>query len=643
MMADNTATGGLIAIAKERMKAMVAEEKVGSDAYSKSLRCYETVVHPLFIERLSIWWQDLSNRSNIQGRTFIYDNRVEGFTGSKLMNYVFQSFYDQEPRETIDIIYPKLSTRTTVLLSSSLGLDMRSEVEAWLESHYDASNLETISLRSLCTEELGHAVTQDLLDNTLNSSLSQSIKSFLFRNHFRFPSNQFVTVDNRLINCDLKMTTKYYASRDDLRAYCSDSSRLRSLVACCLNRLFSPKSMLLRKKLHSAQVLRPDKKDILDIHIPEATSDDERIYLLLVDISNFTGSLANAWLMLYCMSLELDCGRLKDRYQLFGIGKYFVTASWKELLILYIYLTVGVPCWIEELSKFGYLSGGFLGVGGNISIGLLCLALILQDLIDRLKRQVIDYRLQAGGDDIAIVVRCLEKDIDGLSNDIKEDLGQYIGRLKEFDVFDLVGLEDGIMEDAIFCRKRILFRRYNGYIHLTGEPSVPLPSSLFPSTRITKRYLQIQAWSELDYGLIGFEKAMPNSTRLTDTLRQLFLETYRQVIPMRTYKKKYLTGNHRVIQVGRDLVTDLAHKAICEVRAVQYCGIVALSDYESKLRHALVREFVTLAEVYTGENPIKIVMTKAEANCLSITRWSERIYVNYDEELLVELSNIVNG
>lgn len=389
-------------LTKRRLAAMAAGINVGSDAVRKSLRCYDTTVHPLFIERLSIWWDELSKVSVTEGRTFTYNQDVTGMTGSYLMNYLFQSFYLQEPGPTAEVIYPKISRKTSVLYTLSTGDSMFGEVKNWLRENQHEDPQNVVSMRELAERELGSTVVSDLLDNPLRSSLSQGIRSFLLANHFTFPSHEFVHVTGRCLRKDLIMKMKYYPARDDLRAYCSDHNRLRSTVACCLNRMILPKSMTTRRALHSASILRPDKKDVLDLHLSKAFAENSNTYLILADVSNFTGSFANAWLMLYVMSLDLACGNLEDRYQLFSIGGTFLEASWGELLTLYLYLTVGVPCWIESQSRFGYLSGGFLGVGGNITIGLLCLSVVLQEALRHIQPKVFDQRAQAGGDDIAI-------------------------------------------------------------------------------------------------------------------------------------------------------------------------------------------------------------------------------------------------
>merc|ERR1711974_104423 len=97
--------------------------------------------------------------------------------------------------------------------------------------------------------------------------MARAISSFLLTYKFCFPSNEFVEVDGRVRTDRLRMNVRYYPARDDLRAYCSDHDRLRHLVASLLHQLISPKAMSTRLKLHTASILRPDKKDILDQHL----------------------------------------------------------------------------------------------------------------------------------------------------------------------------------------------------------------------------------------------------------------------------------------------------------------------------------------------------------------------------------------
>jgi hypothetical protein len=619
----------------KRFGALVAEEKLGSDAISKSLRCYDTEVHPTLMERWCALRERFGRGNCVQGATFLYDKDVEGLTGSNVMNYLFKSFYVQEPGDTVELIYPKLSTKTNVFISSYDGLDMRGEVGEWIE-HAKFEVDEIVPLRRLAEEELGADVISDIIDNCENSVLTLGIEEFLSSNEFTFPSNQFLHITNRKVTTDLKMKVKYYPSRDDLRAYCADHSRLRSLVASCLNRMISPKSMFKRLNLDSASILRPDKKDVLDIHFIKPSDPDIKTYLLLADISNFTGSLGNSWLMIFIMGLELASGRLEDRTQLFGVGSHVVAASWMELLILYTYLTVGVPCWVEEWSSFEFLSGGFLGVGGNITIGLLCLAMILQDLLKRL-RKVCFIRVQAGGDDVAFVVQCSDKDINGICDTIRRELTKYIGNLKEFELIPIDDLDDGVIEGQVFCKKRIILRREGRDWHLEGEPSVPLNQVLTSEHLLSKLYQQVAAWRELDYNLLNFERLMPNHKDITNGIRCLFFERYPNVQPIRTHKTKYLTGRMRVLKVGRSSITDSGFNIVCNIPSICHNNVWSLTSFESKLHHALTLDLVMIEKV--GPEKEEVVMLKEERGSLAVIRWVERVVYDCDVSYVDELRN----
>jgi hypothetical protein len=344
------------------------------------------------------------------------------------------------------------------------------------------------------------------------------------------------------------------------------------------------------------------------------------------------------------MGLEIACGNLEDRYQLFGMGANLVGASWKELLLLYLYLTVGVPCWVEDQSRFAHLSGGFLGVGGNISIGLLCLAIILQDVIKRLRPRVWDIRVQAGGDDIALLIQCSPAELEEISELIRGELERYIGLVKDYVVLDLEDCDDGILDEVLFCRKRIIMRTTTRRIHLEGEPSVPLPQSLVPLPPIRRKDLQVKAWYELDNSLRVFENKMPNVEVLTDSLRQLFLDQYREVKPLRVHQERSLTSSHRILQYDTYLITDVAHKVVLSIPQVWYHGSAALVNYGAKVRHALSMETVVMMKVAKDEDSSDlIVMTSTEAGMLKRTFWNERIHVDFNIELLDELISIIEN
>lgn len=624
----------------ERMKTMAAQEKLGSDAIAKSLRAYETKVHPMFIERLSVWWRELDKRSVFEGRTFKYNKEVAGLTGSNVMNYVFQSFYDQEPTEEVDVIYPKISRKTTSYKTLAKGTDMRSEVEKWLSCFCHEGNSNVVTLRQLAESELTTEVVADLLDNVGTSSLTLGIKELLLGNGFMFPSNQVVHVSGREITKELRMKVKYYPSRDDNRAYCSDGSRLRSLVAAFLNRMFSPKSIHSRLNLHSASILRPDKKDVLDISLPYLRSDEHKAYLVLLDVSNFTGSFANSWLMVYTMCLEVTLGKLEDRTQICAVGPYFVTARWSELLLLYLYLVVGVPCWIEDHSKYGYLPGGFLGVGGNITIGLLCLALILEDLRCRLRELAFYIQIQAGGDDIAIAVICNQVDEEIIFSTIEEALDAYVGQLKEFEIIDLDDYDNGLLDEHTFCKKRIFIEKSSRGYKLTGEPSVPLPETLFHN-EVRGLRNQIQAWRELDYTLLCFEDTMPGHEQLTDALRALYLATYPNVKPIRSRSVFILNGQIKFYELGNWKVTDVALQRIQEIHSVEYGAVKTLTTLQSKIHHALVNEYVSLVKFRVTETlEDNLVIAEGEAKLLEVQRDTERLHIRFENPLLVELITI---
>jgi hypothetical protein len=406
----------------QRLQKMSAGLGIGTDACSKSLRGYDTHLFDPFMERMRVHYPQLGQGKLIYGKTFTYHySRVNGLSGSNLMNDLFSSFYLQEVREDeeVYVIYPKISNKTKFEdPGEEVNPIMRDSVIQWIQDH---SNDGVASLWSLASSQLGNSVTDDLLVDFRNSSLSQSIMTFLVSNQNRFPASEHVSCRNRVTRQDLIMDIKYYPARDDNRAYCRDTNRLRQVVGACLNRLILPKSKALRKRTRVASVFNDDEKDILKLSIPISTKEDYVTKLVLLDISNFTGSFANTWIMIFIMALDSQTC-LRNKYNFYGFGPNVLVGGWHEILVLYLYLTVGYPCYVESLDEYHTLPGGFLGVNANITTSLLCLAVILKYVRSRGRQLGLDVHCQAGGDDSAFVVHGPETTVNHFISSISNDM-----------------------------------------------------------------------------------------------------------------------------------------------------------------------------------------------------------------------------
>jgi hypothetical protein len=395
-----------------------------------------------------------------------------------------------------------------------------------------------LAFRTLANSLLGFDVAEDLLTNDLKENqLGHHIAQFLQVNDCKFPHDKFLTIPTREIVADLVMTTKYYPARDDFRAYCRDENALRHLCGICLHRLFMPWLMDVRQNLEREQVIPAIDKDILDIILPYPRSYEVAL-LILGDVSNFTGSLGNSWLMLFCMALELGQGGLWEKLpNLYSVKGALFSATWKELLIVYLYLNVGYPAFVQEMDEYQQLPGGFLGVAANITVGLTYLALVLQNLINLLKGTCRVVKAQAGGDDFAFGL-IVKNDDKGLTVQlIKDHMLQYVGHLKEFHIIELDKSRPGKLDSLTFCRKPITINALPTCLHALGKDNPPVLRDLLPNSTLDVELVQ-ERWLSYDQVLTKWETQHGHTPQM-DSMRFAFSSKYPSVLPLRRRVVEY--------------------------------------------------------------------------------------------------------
>lgn len=593
----------------QRVLGLCALENCGLDAVTKSLRAYTTRVHPLFMERLQHHYNQLSLLPFKQGKTFNYQwPPDEHMSGSQVMNYLFQSFYDQEQRSGEEhIIYCKMSVRTLWIDVQSSMLDC---CKQWIQSHY-RDGRQYASLRDLAEDQLGPNIF-DVLDNYASSPLSESIIDFIDGNGMQFPSSRRVRVNGRVEDSKLlRMSVKYYESRDDNRAYCIDQDRLRALVGSLLHRLILPKAKHMRYRLQTSRILRTDEKDMLSLDACRATSEHQVTLLIIGDISNFTGSLANAWLMLHCMCLDASQGPLRKKRNLFSINGANVSAAWHEILALYIYLTVGIPAWIEDREAHASLPGGFLGVNANITSGLLFLCLAMEYVLRSLKNLVYSIQAQAGGDDHAFLVTCDRRDAETISCVIRYQMTTYVGHLKEFEIVDLTDMDDGIIPDVTFCRKRLRLSHSYSSTHVRAEPTLPIPVAVLPTVFVPPKARQ-ESWSDLDQAFRVYEETYGDTHGLCDAFRSAYLARYPNVRPIWRRSTKIWLNRVDLVKYSGRLMTQNCLDIINSISVIYDRLHNALNSSESRVRHALASQMVEPQTVEVSGAMIEILIASSD-------------------------------
>jgi hypothetical protein len=333
---------------------------------------------------------------------------------------------------------------------------------------------------------------------------------------------------------------------------------------------------------------------------------------------------------------------LRNKYNFYGFGPNLLIGSWHEILALYLYLTVGYPCYVESLDEYHTLPGGFLGVNANITTSLLCLAIILKYIRSRGRQQGLDVHCQAGGDDSAFVVHGPESTVNQFISSIKEDMTRYVGQLKEFTVIDLADHPDGIVPDASFCKKRITLKRLHGLYQLRGEHSCPLHQSLLPGCDLTSIKSQCEAWYELDIGLLNYEKRFPEQFKLFDSLRAAFLDKYPKVRPIRRGTQKFWTTQYLVPVSGR-YFTKEALRTVNAIEPVEKGSFIALQSTDSKFRYALHNEYVIVRNLYYRGEAVSAVLHPLEEGEVLAHSTDETIVINPSQICLSDILKIIKN
>lgn len=629
----------LLTYVVERLRAMCALVNLGLDAVTKSMRAYPTRAHPALLERLSHYASHMSNQLSVQGRTFAYQAESSAMSGSNVINFLLQSFYDQESRgREDDVIYLKVSSKTQE--HDNPAHSVREAVIEWAQSMTSETAGYT-NLADLIHHELGFTFRQEL-NNYGCSSLSNAIESHLRLKQGYFSPVDAVHVPGRQIKpYDLVMNTKYYETRDDNRAYCQDKNRLRSLVGCMLHRLICPKQKSMRRNLHSARVLRTDDKDILQLTVQTSPDEGVTTFLILGDISNFTGSLANSWLMLHCMARDIAGTSLKSRKSLFSVGGVLISARWLDVIVTYLYLTVGMPVWIEDEQRHDFLPGGYLGVAANITAGLLFLSFAMIYAMRSLTQICYDIQGQAGGDDHAFLVTCPAEHKDRVCLTIRYQMSNFVGFLKEYNVIDLDTMPPGILPDATFCRKRIMLRRTDTTISILGEPTFPLPVAILPHNTVPVSDRN-RVWREVDSALQSYADRYGDPECIGDMIRSAYLRKYPRVRPVRYLTRRIWLGAQSLVRHEEYTLTQAAWQIVLEqVPVISTSDHTALISNRSRISHALKSDMIQAVVVEVDDETVLVCTSQQEKAqpLMRIEHYQEWRYPKNDFEN--ELVNIL--
>jgi hypothetical protein len=331
---------------------------------------------------------------------------------------------------------------------------------------------------------------------------------------------------------------------------------------------------------------------------------------------------------------------LRYKYNLYGIGDIVMMACWHEILVLYLYLTVHYPCYVEDIDEYHTLPGGYLGVNANITTGLTCLSLIMTHLCHIVRGTNVNIHAQAGGDDFAFIMRGKRHNVECAILSIRSAMNSYVGVLKEFETIELDTLDEGVIPDSTFCKKRICHEIRDGTHYLRGEESCPIHSSILPCSVPLSFTEQVSAWSELDLGLQQYEDLYPHMFKVANCFRRAFLEKYPYIKPIRMRVERICT-QAKMLHLEGYILTETAFQLVSSIEVRERSSFICFQTFTSKLRHALNVGLVIQRDILYRGKKESLTLGSSEEGVLGTTRTSEPVCVVVDKVVLKSLLNIL--
>lgn len=312
------------------------------------------------------------------------------------------------------------------------------------------------TLRNLL-EELGSPGGREAITDKGRSRFFQDLCRLVVNNpddlYFSDVTNRFRERYPRPGNLTLR--TRFYPNRADYRAFYVDDSVERQIAGAILQTTMYPRSYL-RPHCSWEEVLPHKNKNVLflDVVYPKGHA----CFLVLGDLSGFTATNLNSWVMLVFLALhyEFDISlRHLDRPFVVLINEEPLETTVLEAIHLYLYMVVFAELHEDRSSKPFYTMGGCLGVNANIFLTLLAFTITINRLAEKFPRTVRFYR-QLGGDDFAFVLIGPVEDVLEARRILENDINRHSGSIKDFRTFFLSDRPFGVTRiRSQFCKKEL--------------------------------------------------------------------------------------------------------------------------------------------------------------------------------------------
>jgi len=272
--------------------------------------------------------------------------------------------------------------------------------------------------------------------------------------------------------CSSSLLERTYIRRGEIRAYVTCNDPCLSLVGSALHSILYLRNSEFRSMPPFCDT-SPHNKHLLFLEFSHPATCE--LTLLFGDISSFTASLKNAWIVLIA-TIEVLEEENNEGYFVADVGGSLLQCELIELLRNFLFLASAVEV-RHELETFVSV-GGMLGVSGIDDLFKVTYSLFLRCICRRLK-SCVSCIPRCGGDDF--LIRLLTRLDSPLSRGaaityLYTEIGKYMGQIKNFPSLTIAHDSDTVT-DLTFCQKqiRIISRSDQEQVHVKMQSQWPIP------------------------------------------------------------------------------------------------------------------------------------------------------------------------
>lgn len=593
------------------------------DPVAKERRCVEVFIMPQLLERVHTllgfrhWYKGLRSPGLYAMRSHVVDHESP-HNGQDTDMVILQGVYlTTDSRKGLDQpIRVKVSNKTIVAGSKKT---MR---EWWVKAMLDNSELgNVVSLSSLfrkatCTlpqqilfesERFGEGFESSFINDVVTLIESSSLGEWLFSSSVKlFRSKHYRP-------CLLELHIKYYAAREDMRAYYVDQCKERSLLGSMLQAVLIP-TLVDRPLLPTEDILPAKDRNILDWKLVVQKHHDTMI--ILGDVSSFSSSNVNSWVYAFVVLLCVTSKQLEhlDKLLVFEVDGACVEAKISQILFLYLYLVICAPARYQG-EEF-YTMGGYLGVSGNMILTTSSFALFLKGFQVLADRRGIQCVSQIGGDDFAIALVGPREEITRFKDELFESMELYVGKLKEPSFSYLPDVFYNNLDVGTFCKKSVVAKGYRDprtqclNLEIRSVPGLPVMEILLSNDRFNARGKEIQIQFR------QFVSSVRSETRKLDCSWEA--ETYMRLLYVSGSNMNPWKDTQKLLkQVDLGLCFRLGPFALTFEAYLKVLQVPTITDSqnrsyrvkpETKLMYLIVRNSVEIVDCLEGHDLVPLVV-----------------------------------